>query len=120
MLDTLVNLETRQLTYEATLDLVRRHPDLKGIYVGGGGMEGAIAALREVHASPRVALVVNEVTKESAAALREGYVLMAITTPLGALCDDLVGHMVRSVREGDDGIAGQHFLEPHIVLPEML
>lgn len=120
VLDTLVNLETRQLTYEATLDLVRRHPDLKGIYVGGGGMEGAIAALREVHASPRVALVVNEVTKESAAALREGYVLMAITTPLRTLCDDLVGHMVRSVREGDDGIAGQHFLEPHIVLPEML
>ncbi|NIZ12567.1 LacI family DNA-binding transcriptional regulator [Phaeobacter sp. HF9A] len=120
VLDTLVNLETRQLTYEATLDLLGRHPDLKGIYVAGGGMEGAIAALREAHASPRVALIVNEVTKESSAALADGYVLMAITTPLPALCADLVGHMVRSVQEGDDGIAGQHFLDPHLVLSEML
>ena len=120
VLDTLVNLETRQLTYEATLDLLRRHPDLKGIYVAGGGMEGAIAALREVHPTPRVALIVNEVTKESNAALMDGYALMVICTPLAALCTDLISHMVRSVKEGDDGIAGQHFLDPHLVLPEML
>jgi LacI family transcriptional regulator len=36
VLDTLVNLETRQLTYEATLDLLSRHPDLRGIYCAGG------------------------------------------------------------------------------------
>jgi LacI family transcriptional regulator len=46
--DTLVNLENRQLTYEATLDLLNRHLDLRGIYCAGGGIEGAIAALREV------------------------------------------------------------------------
>lgn len=120
VLDTLVNLETRQLTYEATIDLVRRHPDVRGIYVAGGGMEGAIAALRELHPSPRVALVVNEVTKESRAALVDGYALMAICTPLPVLCTDLIAHMVRSVREGNDGISGQHFLDPHLVLPEML
>ena len=120
VLDTLVNLETRQLTYEATLDLVQRHPDLRGIYVAGGGMEGAIAALREAHPTPRVSLIVNEVTNVSSAALMDGYVLMVICTPLTALCTDLISHMVRSVKEGDDGIAGQHFLDPHLVLPEML
>ncbi|MBV0912293.1 LacI family DNA-binding transcriptional regulator [Anianabacter salinae] len=120
VLDSLVNLETRQLTYEATLDLVGRHHDLKGIYVAGGGMEGAIAALREIHATPRVALVVNEATKDSRAALSDGYATMVISTPLAALCADLVDLMVHSVREGDDGISGQHFLDPHIVLPEML
>jgi LacI family transcriptional regulator len=40
LLDTLVNLETRQLTYEATLDLLNRQRELKGMYVAGGGMEG--------------------------------------------------------------------------------
>lgn len=120
VLDTLVNLETRRLTYEATLDLLQRHPDLKGIYVAGGGMEGAIAALREAHSSPRVALVVNEVTKESRAALVDGYALMVIRTPTQELCADLVGLMVRSVKQGDDGISGQHFLEPHLVIAEML
>ena len=48
VLESIVNLETRQLTYETTLALLRKHPDLRGIYCAGGGMEGAIAALREV------------------------------------------------------------------------
>jgi LacI family transcriptional regulator len=120
VLDTLVNLETRQLTYEATLDLVRRHPDLRGIYIAGGGMEGAISALREIYATPKIALVVNELTRESRTALADGYVSMVICTPLSELCTDLAELMSRAVRGGDDGITGQHFLEPRIILPEML
>jgi LacI family transcriptional regulator len=119
VLDTLVNLETRQLTYEATLDLVDRHPDLKGIYVAGGGMEGAIGALRELHEKPRVALVVNEITAESRAALVDGYALMVIVTPLSELCADLIGRMIDSCLKEDDGVSGQHFLEPRILLPEI-
>lgn len=120
VLDTLVNLETRQLTYEATLDLLKRHPDLRGIYVAGGGMEGAIAALREAHAAPRVALVVNELTAESRAALVDGYAEMVITTPLPELCRQSVDMMVRAVLDEDNGVSGQQFLEPRIILPEIL
>ncbi|WP_343080003.1 LacI family DNA-binding transcriptional regulator [Ostreiculturibacter nitratireducens] len=120
VLDTLVNLETRRVTYEATLDLLHRHRDLKGIYVAGGGMEGAIAALREATKPGQVALVVNEVTSESRAALLDGYVLMVISTPLQELCHDLIDLMVKSALRGDTGIAGQHFLEPRIVLPDNL
>ncbi|SFR45561.1 LacI family DNA-binding transcriptional regulator [Litoreibacter janthinus] len=120
VLDTLVNLETRQVTYEATLDLLHRHPDLRGIYVAGGGMEGAIAALREVHETPQVALVVNEITVESRAALLDGYVTMVISTPLRELCQDAIEMMIQSTVEEDDGVSGQKFLEPRIVLPESL
>jgi LacI family transcriptional regulator len=120
VLDTLVNLETRQVTYEATLDLLHRHPDLKGLYVAGGGMEGAIAALREVHDTPQVALVVNEVTAESRAALIDGYATMVISTPLPELCRRLIDLMVTSSLEGDDGVSAQHFLEPKVVLAELL
>lgn len=120
VLDTLVNLETRQLTYEATLDLVQRHPDLRGIYVAGGGMEGAIAALREVHATPRLSLVVNELTAESRAALLDGYCNLVIQTPLPELCRDLVELMVKAVQSGDDGISAQHFLDARVWLPEIV
>ena len=118
VLDTLVNLETRQLTYEATLDLLGRHPDLRGIYVAGGGMEGAIAALRESRAPGEVVLVVNERTKESRAALLDGYVQMVIATPLDELCRDVVALMVAARGGGGEGLFGQHFLEPRIILPE--
>lgn len=119
-LDTLVNLETRQLTYEATLDLLTRHPDLRGIYVAGGGMEGAIAALREMRAPEEVALVVNEVTAESRAGLLDGYVRMVMSTPLRRLCREMVDLMITAQQTPEDGIVGQHFLDPMIVLPEIV
>ncbi|KAF0175032.1 MAG: LacI family transcriptional regulator [Rhodobacteraceae bacterium] len=118
VLDTLVNLETRQLTYEATLDLLNRHPDLRGIYCAGGGMEGAIAALREVRQPGEVTLVVNELTPESRAALISRYVGMAIATPLGKLCADLVTVAAEAVRDGITPLQGQHFLQPDLYLPE--
>ena len=120
MLDTLVNLETRQLTYEATLDLLARHPDLRGIYLAGGGMEGAIAALREMRKPRAVALIVNELTPESRSALQDGYVVLVISTPLPALCRDLLGLMQEAVRTGSSDIHGQHFLQPELVIAESL
>ncbi len=118
VLDSLVNLETRQLTYEATLELVSRHPDLRGLYVAGGGMEGAIAALREVKKPREIALVVNELTEDSRSALADGYVTMVISTPLATLCAELVDMMVNAVKNGGSETPGQRFLEPEIYLPE--
>jgi LacI family transcriptional regulator len=118
VLDTLVNLETRQLTYEATLDLLNRHPDLRGIYCAGGGMEGAIAALNEARQPGEVALVVNELTPESRAALISRHVTMVIATPLQRLCDDLVRLATEAVVAGMLPVQGQHFLPPDLYLPE--
>ena len=97
VLDTIVNLETRQLTYEAAMTLLSRRPDLRGIYVAGGGMEGAIAAVRDAKAEGRVALVVSALTPESRRGLRGGQVTMVIDTPLEKLCRDLVGRMAAVV-----------------------
>ena len=87
VLDTLVNLETRQLTYEATLDLLRRHPDLRGIYCAGGGMEGAIAALREARAPGRgrAGRERDDAGKPRGAG-RRAMSTMVIATPLQRLC----------------------------------
>lgn len=120
ILETLVNLETRQLTYETTLDLLHRHPDLRGIYCTGGGMEGAIAALRELREPGDIALVVSELTSESRKALADGYASLAISTPLQSLCRDLFELMTRSVLEGMQATAGQHFLQPDLYLPECI
>lgn len=120
VLDTLVNLETRQLTYEGTLDLLDRHSDIMGIYVAGGGMEGAIIALREARPPEKVALVVNELTEESRAGLADGYVTMVMSTPLEKLCEDLIEMMVSTKKSGGSEIIGQHFLTPNVYLPEMI
>lgn len=116
--DTSVNLETRQVTYEATLDLLQRHADLAGIYVAGGGMEGAIAALREARPSGKVALIVNELTDESRAALADRYATMVIATPLARLSRALIKTMVTCAVQPKTSYPRHTVFEPLIYLPE--
>lgn len=118
VLDALVNLETRQVTYEATLDLLHRNPDLRGIFVAGGGMEGAIQALRERRQPEEVSLVVNELTETSTLALQEKYVTLVDATPLPKLCRDLVAEMAKAVINGRAETPGQIFLQPDLFVPE--
>ncbi|MDZ4094298.1 MAG: LacI family DNA-binding transcriptional regulator [Paracoccaceae bacterium] len=120
VLDTLVNLETRALTHEATLALLDRHPDLCGLYVAGGGMEGAITALREMRHPGEVALVVHELTSDSRAGLAEGWVNLVVATPLPRLCRDLVAQMIRAAQQGAGAVAAQHFLTPDLHLAESI
>ncbi len=120
VLESIVNLETRQLTYETTLNLLNRHPDLRGIFVAGGGMEGAIAALQQVRKPGDVALVVNELTAESRAALAQGWVTMVDATPLPDLCREVLGLMLRMARDRGIGGAGQVFLPVQLHVAESL
>lgn len=120
VLEPLVNLETRQLTYEATLGLLARQPELRGIYVAGGGMEGAIAALREARPPGAVALVVSALTADSRAGLAEGVVTMVIDTPLEKLCRDLVAMMMQAAQGGLTGDGFQHFLPGDIHVTESI
>lgn len=118
VLDTLVNLETAEITHEATLNLLQRHPDLIGFYVCGGGMEGAISALAEEKLAGKLLVVVNELTPESRAALAEDLVTMAIATPVAQLARELVGLMVGAIDRGLAAVPGQTFLPFDIFTPE--
>ena len=120
ILDTLVNLETRQLTYEATLDLLARHPDLVGFYCAGGGMEGAIAALREENRAHKLEVVVNELTSMTRAALADGIITLVIGTPLPSLCRELTSMMVNAVRNGPAAAPGQLFLPMSLFTAESI
>jgi LacI family transcriptional regulator len=110
VLDTLINLETAEITHEATLNLLQRHPDIVGFYVCGGGMEGAISAVREENLAGKLAVVVNELTLESRAALADDVVTMVIDTPTTRLCRELIPLMVGAIERGEAGIPGQTFL----------
>jgi LacI family transcriptional regulator len=119
VLETLVNLETRQLTYEATVSLLTRHPDLRGIYVAGGGMEGAIAACREVARPGEVALVVSALTPDSRAGLAEGVIALVTDTPLEKLCRELFRRMTEVALMGPAAPEfGQQFLQPDLHVRE--
>ena len=118
-LEAMVNLETRALTYAATLTLLARHTDLRGIYVAGGGMEGAIAALREARRKD-VALIVPAMTAEARAGLADGVVTLAIDTPLQKLCSAMFATMTRAVQTPGQIELPQVFLPPDLHVGESI
>ena len=120
VLSGLLNLEDRQITYETTHAILEKHRDLAGIYCAGGGMEGAIRALRELGRAPEVMLVVNELTDESREALQDGTVKIVIRTPLRQLCAELIPLMIHTVEKGMAETPGQRFLPFEIWTPESL
>lgn len=118
VLDTMVNLDTAEITHEATLNLLQRHPDLTGFYVCGGGMEGAISAIREEKLEGKLIAVVNELTPESRAALADDVVTLAISTPTAALARETINLMIQSIDKGPTGAPGQTFLPFDLFTPE--
>ncbi|WP_457580239.1 LacI family DNA-binding transcriptional regulator [Ensifer canadensis] len=118
VLDTMVNLDTAEITHEATLNLLQRHPDLTGFYVCGGGMEGAISAIREEKLEGKLIAVVNELTPESRSALSDDVVTLAISTPTAALARETINLMVQAINKGPTGAPGQTFLPFDLYTPE--
>jgi len=94
VLDVVVNLELPDVTFEATLHLLRTHCDLAGIYIGGGGGAGAITALKEAGMARQLPLVVSELLPFQKVALVEGYVSLVIATRLPELAQACIQMMV--------------------------
>lgn len=120
VLDTLVNLEDLRFTRQTIGELLLRHRDLVGFYVAGGGMEGAIEALREAGDDHGLVVVLNELTPVSRRALADGVITMTLSTPLPALCDRLVELMARAATKADGDIPGQTILPFDINIAETI
>ena len=118
VLDTLVNLETPAIAHEAMLDLLKRHKDLTGIYVAGGGMEGVVAALREESTGRRLVAVCPELTPVSRSALADHIIQAVIGTPLPLLAERLVGLMARALEQGESELPASIYLPFDIYISE--
>ena len=106
VLDALVNLEEPRISHEATLELFKRHPDLAGLCVAGGGMEGVLDALRQEGRTGALPVVVNELTDDTRRALIDDVVTMVIATPIEALAARAVEAMVDAMPTGGAGARG--------------
>ena len=81
-------------------------------------MEGAIAALREQGMTGRMALVVQRAHGGIAGGAGRGSSPWRSSTPLAALCRELVALMAHRLSHGAAGAPGQIFLPFEIFLPE--
>ena len=113
VLDAQINLEDAQLGYEATLTLLTRHPDLRGIYdTGGGATPGIVRALREDGRGRGIVTVAHGLTAEHRLALIDGVIDMVIETPIGQVAEKAVALLLGAVLPATMPILGQTHVLP--------
>ncbi|MFA3918768.1 LacI family DNA-binding transcriptional regulator [Ruegeria hyattellae] len=93
--DSVVYLDDAAVAYEATAELLQAHKDLSGIYHCGGGVSGALKALREAGRARDVFYICHERTPVTEAALADSSVDMVINNPLDQVADRVTYLMSR-------------------------
>lgn len=96
LLEALTSFEQPHYAHETTRDLLRRHPDLVGLYVAGGGLEGVMQALRDEGRAGHVVTVGRELTAATRLGLIDGTLSLVIAHPIKALAKAVVGALTRA------------------------
>jgi LacI family transcriptional regulator len=102
VLEPLLTFESTAVSQEMTEKLLRDHPDLRGLYVAGGGISGAIAALRSTGMAGKIALVGHDMMDVVREALLDGTMTLSIAHPVTRLCDTALAGMMRAVNDRSD------------------
>ncbi|MBV4456139.1 MULTISPECIES: LacI family DNA-binding transcriptional regulator [Pseudomonas] len=120
-LEPLINLDNCDITEEATLDLISRHRDLRGLCVVGGGGDGIISALAQLPKRPALCCILQESTELSRQALGRGLVDVVIDSQPRPTATALVALMVElQSAEAFDPARHRVYIPPHIVTSENL
>jgi len=97
-----VTLMEPQLTFESAaiaqeiVEAALADPGLTGVYVAGGGVTGAIAAIRQHPRRGEVVLIGYQLMDATRAALLDSTMTLVIASPLERLCAALIDGMVRA------------------------
>jgi len=120
LLEARTTFETASIAREVTERLLEEHPDLAGLYVSGGGITGAAAALRESGRAREIATVAYDLTEVTRAALLDGTINFLISHPLETLAHEAIAAMIRAVGGGPDFPPQSISLPFEIYTPENL
>jgi len=118
LLEPLTTYESSAVGRELTEGLLTRHPDLCGLFVSGGGITGALAALRDRPRREDFVTVGYELFESTRTALLDGTLSLVISHPLQELAQETVAAMVRAKQGGPEAGAQRVSLDFDIYTPE--
>ncbi len=102
LLEPLSTFESSAVAQEVTERQLREHPDLLALYVAGGGISGAIAALRATGRAGQIVAVGHQLMENTRAALLDETLTFVIEFPMEPMCDDVISGMIKAVKSRDD------------------
>jgi LacI family transcriptional regulator len=116
--EPLASLEDTRLAHESTLDLLRRTPDLVGLFVAGGGIEGVILALREADAAGRVTTIGLDLTDVTRKGLIDGTLSLVLSHPQERIARAAVSAMATALENGGGEPPSETLLPFDVFTPE--
>ncbi len=105
LLEPLSTFESDAIAREMTEKLLRTHADLKGLYVSGGGIGGALAALRESGRAGQVVTVGYDLLESTRAGLLDGSLTLVISHAFRTLARETLAALVRAKAAGPTAAA---------------
>ena len=96
LLEPVSTFESAAVAQEMTERLLGEHPDLAGLYVSGGGISGALAALRGSGQAGSIVVVGHDLMEVTRAALLDGTLNLVISHPLDRLAARAIEGMIRA------------------------
>jgi len=111
VLEPYLSHEADPVAYDATEALLKRHPDLRGLFVPGGGIAGALRALRDRDVRPGLCVIGVERNPETLAALADGWLTAVLAHPIR----DIARHALRAMV--DATLRGERMEPVRVLLP---
>ncbi len=96
LLEPVCTFESAAVAQEMTERLLADHPDLAGLYISGGGISGALAALRASGRAGSMVVVGYDLMDVTRAALLDGAMTLVISHPLDRLAREAIDGMIRA------------------------
>lgn len=102
LLEPLATYESAAAARELVEKLLKDHPDLCGLFISGGGITGALAALRETPKRQDFVAVGYELFDETRAALIDGTLKMVISHPMETFANETITALIKAKKAGAD------------------
>ena len=102
LLEPRLTFESSAVAREMTESLLAANPDLVGLYVSGGGITGALSALRASGRAGQIVTVGYDLFETTKAALIDGSLTFLISHPFEKLARETIAGLVRSKQAGTD------------------
>lgn len=118
LLEAMATYESAAAARELVETLLSEHPDLCGLFVSGGGITGALAALRDIERRDDFVAVGYELFDETRAALIDGTLTMVISHPMERFARETIATLIKAKKAGPDAGAQRVSLDFDIYTSE--
>ncbi|NTB97259.1 LacI family transcriptional regulator [Agrobacterium tumefaciens] len=120
--ETLLTHEVPENAYQIVKGLISQEPDLKGIFVNGGGISGVLRAMRELDPARQreIRIVCSDIGPETRKGLTEGLITASLSHPLDKMPQELINVMLRLIDKKDTWSIEQRIVPFDILTPESI